>query len=38
MLEPYVSFVDEDALYSVYLIVVDKHVIDDVLTLISLLL
>ena len=38
MLEPYVSFVDEDALYSVYLIVVDKRVIDDVLTLISLLL
>ena len=38
MLEPYVSFVDEDALYSVYLIVVDKHGVDDVLTLVSLLL
>ena len=25
MLESYVTFVDEDALYSVYLIVVDKH-------------
>ena len=38
MLEPYVSFVDEDAVYSVYLIVVDEHAVDDVSTLISLLL
>ena len=38
MLEPYVSFVDEDAVYSVYLIVVDQHAVDDVSTLISLLL